>query len=255
MTHRNHKRPLLGSSDHDRDITLQPPRFDCLACNDSGIVTNSDGVLAEYLPAYDQLPDGRPMGAADCAVICQCRAAFAEQDPTGKVVRGGYRDDSGDIRRNETEQGPRYPGVDLPVSAITDIHKRRKRAWDESCAELNRARQLRASGADPQAMPWFLQELSDHVRSLRERVASDHQQRLAQQNERLQAIGDILGSIAPNSGHTLEPTGRGRVHIPEVIAGPVGFRPDWHPSRRRQGDGLSPLGRAEQDAGEGTHAS
>lgn len=42
----------------------------------------------------------------------------------------------------------------------------------------------------------------------------------------------------------------GRVSLPDVIHGPIGFRPPWHPDHHRQGQGLSPMGLARQDAGD-----
>lgn len=48
---------------------------------------------------------------------------------------------------------------------------------------------------------------------------------------------------------------RRRITWPEVIQGPVGYRPPWHPAWREAGDGLSPVGRAEQDQQEGSHAA
>ena len=243
---RSHKRPLLGSDSHDRDITLQPPKAACLACYDTGVVSNSDGMIRQYLADYDLLPDGTPTGAVDCAVICYCAASYGEQDHQGKLVRGGYRSDSGEIRPVETESGQRFSGVELPKSAIQEIHNRRKAAWNETCRELNRARQARSSGEDPQALPWFLQELSSYLRGMRDRQAQREQDGIASRGRRAEALGDLLQS--------LDPTAPIRVQLPEQINGPVGFRPAWHPDQRQQGDGLSPVGRAQQDQQDGTEA-
>lgn len=197
---RNHKRPLLGSDSHDRDITLQPPKAACLACNDTGLVSNSDGLVRQYLSDYDLLPDGASMGASDCAVICHCTAAYGEQDHEGKVIRGGYRHDSGDIRSVDTENGPRFSGVELPKEAIQEIHHRRKAAWHETCRELNRARQARASGEDPQAMPWFLQELASLVRGMKDRQAQIERERVAERGRRMESLGSLLGDIDTPGG-------------------------------------------------------
>lgn len=192
---RSHKRPLMGSSSHDRDITLQPPKAACLACNDTGLVSNSDGLVRQFLQDYDLLSDGTSMGAADCAVICHCSASYGEMDHEGKVIRGGYRHDSGDIRSVDTESGPRFSGVELPKESIQEIHRRRKDAWHETCRELNRARQARASGEDPAAMPWFLQELASMIRGLRERVATAERQRIEARGREMESIGSLLGDI------------------------------------------------------------
>lgn len=47
----------------------------------------------------------------------------------------------------------------------------------------------------------------------------------------------------------------GRIHLPDVIHGPVGYRPPWHPAWKAPSDGLSPIGRAAQDADEVRHAA
>lgn len=198
----SHKRPLIGSSTHERDITLQPPKASCLACGDSGIITNSDGMIRQYLADYDLLPDGTSIGGGDCSVICHCSAAYGEMDHDGKVTRGGYRHDSGDIRSVDTEQGPRFPGVELPRQAIQEIHQRRKAAWLETCRELNRARQARATGQDQQAMPWFLQELADLVRGMKERQAQLELERIEERGRRMESLGSLLGDIDPAGGST-----------------------------------------------------
>ena len=41
----------------DRDLTFRVPDYNCFACNDSGIVHNSDGYLSNELPGYDQNHD------------------------------------------------------------------------------------------------------------------------------------------------------------------------------------------------------
>lgn len=197
---RSHKRPLMGSATHERDITLQPPKATCLACNDTGLVSNSDGLVRQYLADYDLLPDGASMGAADCAVICHCTAAYGDMDHEGKTTRGGYRHDSGDIRTVDTENGPRFSGVELPREAIQEIHHRRKAAWHETCRELNRARQARATGEDPQAMPWFLQELANLVRSMKDRQARLEQERIEERGRRMESLGSLLGDIDPTGG-------------------------------------------------------
>ena len=46
----------------DRDLTFRVPDYNCFACNDSGIVHNSDGYLSNELPGYDQ--------NYDLAIIC-----------------------------------------------------------------------------------------------------------------------------------------------------------------------------------------
>lgn len=48
---------------------------------------------------------------------------------------------------------------------------------------------------------------------------------------------------------------RRQITFPEVIHGPVGYRPPWHPAWKGAGNELSPVGRAEQDQQEASHAA
>lgn len=49
---------------------------------------------------------------------------------------------------------------------------------------------------------------------------------------------------------------RRQITWPDVIQGPIGYRPPWHPAWREAGDGLSPVGREQQDQqGEASHVA
>lgn len=93
------------------------PSFICFACFDSGIVSNHDLAINEFLTDYDVL-DGARMPGSDPAVICCCTAAYTG---TGR----GFRDTSGP-RRVETAVGVRLIGCELPQEAIATIHRNRR---------------------------------------------------------------------------------------------------------------------------------
>lgn len=141
----------------DRDVTFRKPHCDCYSCYDSGIVQNADGFLNEYWPDYDIGPNGLPWRGSDLAVICHCKAAYAEQDREGKVIRGAFRFDGGAIAK--TGDDGRFPsvcvGVDIDRSITDALHKRRLASWRETERLMNIARQKAADG-DPDALPEFM---------------------------------------------------------------------------------------------------
>jgi hypothetical protein len=141
----------------DRDVTFRKPHSDCYACYDSGIVQNGDGLLNEYLPDYDRGHDGQLRRGSDLALICHCKAAYAEQDREGKMIRGAFRLDGGTIAK--TADDGRVPSVRVGSDidrAITDaLHKRRLANWKEGERLMNIAKQKAANG-DPDALPEFM---------------------------------------------------------------------------------------------------
>jgi hypothetical protein len=114
----------------DRDITFRVPDYHCFACNDTGIVHNSDGYLSNELPGYDQ--------NYDLAIICWCKAAYPQRNDDGSIAKSGFRDDSSNICNNV--------GVDIPKDKTRLIHTLRKDSWESSCKELNRIRQENMKG-------------------------------------------------------------------------------------------------------------
>ena len=114
----------------DRDLTFRVPDYNCFACNDSGIVHNSDGYLSNELPGYNQ--------NHDLAIICWCQAAYPQRDDDGSIKKYGFRDESSSICNNV--------GVDIPKDKTRLIHTLRKESWESSCKELNKIRQENLKG-------------------------------------------------------------------------------------------------------------
>lgn len=115
------------------------PGFTCFACADTGVVSNFDGAINEFIADYDVLPSGEIMPGSDPAIICCCMSAYPSNG------RGGYRDSSGP-RSVETAAGPRAIGCDLNQEAIASIHRqRRQRALAGVQATAEQARRLQAS--------------------------------------------------------------------------------------------------------------
>ena len=114
----------------DRDLTFRVPDYNCFACNDSGIVHNSDGYLTNELPGYNQ--------NQDLAIICWCQAAYPQRGDDGSIVKSGFRDESSNICNNV--------GVDIPKDKTRLIHTLRKESWESSCKELNKIRQENLKG-------------------------------------------------------------------------------------------------------------
>lgn len=136
----------------DREITFSRPEWSCLACNDSGIVTNGDGLLTAMIKDYDVDPDtGRIHGGLDCALICHCHAAFPVQDGSGQIIRHGFRDDNGSVRKIKTEQGERSYGSSCPKDIYENLITERQILWDATEKEMN---EKRRSG-DKTPTPWM----------------------------------------------------------------------------------------------------
>lgn len=136
----------------DREVTFRRPEWSCLACNDSGIVTNGDGLVTALLGDYDVDPDtGRIHGGLDCALICHCHAAFPVQDSSGQIIRHGFRDDSGSIRKIETEQGDRWYGHSCPKEVYEALLVERELFWTATEQLMNEKRR----NGDKTPAPWM----------------------------------------------------------------------------------------------------
>lgn len=128
--------PHYKRSAGDRDVTFRRPDFQCFACHDTGIVVNPDGLLTELLGDYDIDSNGVRHGGMDCGVTCNCYAAYTKQDPDGQVIRQGFREDSGNVRQIETEQGPRFLGVGISGEHMQFLHTGRMEAWKQTVEEM-----------------------------------------------------------------------------------------------------------------------
>lgn len=161
-----------------RDSTFRRPLFDCYACNDTGLLTNSDGLLRQYLPDYDCKADGTPCGGHDLALICWCKAAYKELGPDGQVLRGGFREDSGDVRCIQSATGQQPLGTSLSKEITRELHATRRQRWIETEDLMSQAR---ASGESP----WFIAE---------SKVLLEQLPKGERRSGGLQSLGSILGS-------------------------------------------------------------
>ena len=132
----------------DRDITFRVPDYNCFACNDSGIVHNSDDYLSNELPGYDQ--------NYDLAIICWCKAAFPQRNDDGSIAKSGFRDDSSNICNNV--------GVDIPKDKTRLIHTLRKDSWESSCKELNQIRQQNLNGIKTE-LPSYILKVKEQLKN------------------------------------------------------------------------------------------
>ena len=168
----------------DRDLTFRRPSCDCLACYDSGVVTNGDGLVNVLLPDYDRNRDGRPLAGQDLPLICHCPAAYR---PSGH----GFRGADGPVPQRLT--------AELSPQQVAQIHSRRLLSWQETERLMRDARMARAAG-DPGAMPWFIAE----VRHAVARQLARHEPPLtqldpspgaaSQDQRRLQPLDGVLAS-------------------------------------------------------------
>ena len=82
---KNYKRAAV-----DREVTFNAPKYTCYACNDTGIINNSDKLINNHLPDYDIDDNGRRFSGQDLALICYCNAANAQYDIDGQIISHGY---------------------------------------------------------------------------------------------------------------------------------------------------------------------
>lgn len=131
-----------------RETSWRPPAYDCYACNDSGIISNSDGLVNEFIPDYDaEIIDGHlhRHGGTDLALICHCKSAFTIYAPDGSTARGGLRDSAtSEPIIVQTEAGSQAVGISIDKDTARKLHTRRKQQWDETAAAMNR-RQLHST--------------------------------------------------------------------------------------------------------------
>lgn len=116
----------------DRDVTFYAPEYKCHACNDSGIVHNSDGLLNNFIPDYDIDEKGHRRGGIDLAIVCWCEAAYpVYPKDENEVTRSGYR--SGDGINNGV-------GIDVDKDIIRQLHFERKKSWQATADRMNKLR-------------------------------------------------------------------------------------------------------------------
>lgn len=139
-----------------RSTAFRRPRVDCLACYDSGILSDADGLLSEIVRDYDRLPDGRRFTGGDLAFVCHCSAAFPGLGKDGSQTRGGFRQSSGELLVIDSERGRQVVGTELPQDATRDLHRRRLERWKATESSMTDARQSVADG-----QPVALQCLQD----------------------------------------------------------------------------------------------
>jgi hypothetical protein len=186
----NHKRSAAAA-----ERLFQRPLHACYACNDTGIVTNSDGLVNEFLPDYDRLPDGRRMSGRDLALICHCPAAFPGQGPNGP--RTGFREGDGRLRLVD---GRHAFGAELPEAITTCLDQRRRASWRQSERDMNASRRAREAG-QADARPWFLVELRA---AMEEQAKQALRAGAAASGDGFQSIGSCLQQVVGGAGGILE---------------------------------------------------
>ena len=129
-----------------RSANFKRPRRECLACYDSGILSDADGLLSALLQDYDRLPDGRRFAGSDLALICHCQAAYPGTAKDGSTKRGGLRLSSGSLAVIETERGQQPIGAELSIDATRQLQRQRRQAWDTTERQMTDARALAATG-------------------------------------------------------------------------------------------------------------
>ena len=145
----NYKRSAI-----DRDITFRPPVHNCYACNDTGIVNNSDGLINNYLPDYDITESGKKVAGSDLAIICYCEAVYPKYNDEAQLVAHGFRNGDGNIRNNV--------GIDVDKDIIRELHNIRKKAWKETATLMSRLIQKNIKNKKTE-LPAEIQQVKDKL--------------------------------------------------------------------------------------------
>jgi len=148
---KNYKRSAV-----DREVTFNIPDYECFACNDSGIVHNSDGLINNHYSDYDILDNGKRSTGSDLALICHCSKANTQHDIDGSIISYGFRTDTGQIRNNL--------GVDIPIDVARDIHNLRKKRWHDTQKLMNKiiAKNIKQNKTN---LPPEVQKVKDKLRT------------------------------------------------------------------------------------------
>ena len=141
----------------DRDTTFYIPKVECFACYDSGIVSNGDSFVNQFIPDYDRDRKGRLCGGQDLAIICHCKAAYGDSQSDNERERVGFRDSYGNIRTADSIRGEPQPlGFSLEKEKIRQIHTQRKESWQKSAKDINETRQKIVKG-EKYETPYYIQ--------------------------------------------------------------------------------------------------
>ena len=154
----NYRRTAL-----DRDTTFYVPKVECFACYDSGIVSNGDSQVNQFIPDYDRDQKGRLNGGQDLAIICHCKAAYGDSQSDNERERVGFRDSYGNIRTTDSIKGePQALGFSLEKEKIRQIHTERKESLQKSAKDINELRNKRANGEKVQT-PYYIQVVKEEL--------------------------------------------------------------------------------------------
>jgi hypothetical protein len=134
------------------------PRVQCFACYDTGIVSNSDGLVWNYVPDYDIDPDtGKRCGGMDLAIVCHCTAAYESQDYQTNVTRSGYRT-SDAVKTVDCNGYQQQLGILISKEHTREIHRARRLAWEISCRDMEAVRKNATAGTKPQ-LPAYIENV------------------------------------------------------------------------------------------------
>lgn len=149
----SHKR---SASSRSNDFLA--PRVQCFACYDTGIVSNSDGLLWNYLPDYDIDPNtGKRCGGLDLAIVCHCTAAYDTFDHNNSTTRTGFRT-SEDVRTTENNGRNQALGILISKEHTREIHRARRISWDLSVKDMQRVRQT-ATAEQKAQLPAYIENV------------------------------------------------------------------------------------------------
>ena len=147
----------------DRDTTFYIPKVECFACYDSGIVSNGDAFVNQFIPDYDRDQKCRFFCGQDLPIINHCKAAYGDSESDNEKEREGLRDSYGNIRTADSIRGEPQPlGFSMEKEKIRQIHTQRKDAWQKSAKDINETRQKIAKG-EKYETPYYIQVVKEEL--------------------------------------------------------------------------------------------
>ena len=147
----------------DKDTTFYIPKVECFTCYDSGIVSNGDAFVNQFIPDYDRNQKGRLCGGQDLAIICHCKAAYGDSQSIDEREKVGFRDSLGNITTTDSIRGePQALGVSLEKDKIRQIHTDRKACWENTAMVQNLVRNKIAKG-EKYETPYYIQVVKEEL--------------------------------------------------------------------------------------------
>ena len=150
----------------EKTLNFYPPEKECFACYDTGIVSNSDGLINNlYWSNYDIDENGKRFAGSDLSIICHCKKSYQQLDDAQNVINSGYRDSFGNIKTVQTVNGEQALGISLSKDQTREIHNQRKQKWKETVETMNKYR-IKNNKNKTKELPYFIETVKENLNNI-----------------------------------------------------------------------------------------